>query len=406
MPGVVPRGDGEHEQSARRTRRPAGPAQGAPVDQQVAVEVLGVDVGDDERRPHGAAVGEHDAGHRSRRSLRCARPRTRCGPRTPSAARGPLQRGPHGVEPAHRVPAAEALLDVGDACERRRGTVRRRARVRRVAARPLHEPRVVERATPPGRAACAGRRSRSGRAASASAAAAARGPSIGPARNVRSLTSQMRRPRASKRRHADAGAGPERLERRRRGVGPVGDDERRAVGPAVVELRVEADERRPRRRATSRRAPARRRQVGQRQRATGRRRTWPRRGGAVASFPPSTGVALEDLDVVAGRGEADGDGETADAGADDHDVGRVSHGHRHDRPRRQRQHRRAADGGDQRGRRRRRRSRPSPSRPSRRTRRRATGSGAAAGSTSLEQRPSRPRPVTNQPAKLTSGMPR
>ena len=58
--------------------------------------------------------------------------------------RDTLERGPQRIETAHRIPAAEARLDVGNAGKRRRGSVRRRPRVRGVSAGPLHETRVVE----------------------------------------------------------------------------------------------------------------------------------------------------------------------------------------------------------------------------------------------------------------------
>ena len=53
----------------------------------------------------------------------------------------------------------------------------------------------------PSGAACGTDRSRSGRTAIATACASDTGPVIAPARNVRSATSQIRRPRASKERH-------------------------------------------------------------------------------------------------------------------------------------------------------------------------------------------------------------
>ena len=101
--------------------------------------------------------------------------------------------------------------------------------VGRVAPGPLHEPRVGERAGAPGRCS-----DRSGSMAARSRGDAhpaqqLTGPSIGPARNVRSLTSQIRRPRATNRRHCRAGAGRELVEAQpSRRV--VGHDERAPSG--------------------------------------------------------------------------------------------------------------------------------------------------------------------------------
>ncbi len=134
---------GDDDEPAHRPTGPPHTAQGTVVRQQRSVDVLGVGVGDDDRRAESGPVDQLDAGHlaRRRRDAGDVRPEADLGPH-----RGghPEQRGAEGVETTAGVPAAEARLDVRDARQRRWRVVGRRPRVRRVPAGPLHEPGIGE----------------------------------------------------------------------------------------------------------------------------------------------------------------------------------------------------------------------------------------------------------------------
>ena len=192
----------QHDEPAHRARRPPDPAQGPLVG--AAGRRRRARRRRWRRRPAPStrppsATTPVDRRRRRRRSARRRRP---CARRRRARLGHPLEREPQLVEPARRVPAAEAGLDVRDARQRRRRPVRRRPGVRGVATGPLHEARIVERRRRQAGAASATGRSPAGRGATACGAAAPIGPVIGPARNVRSLTSQIRRPWSSKRRQA------------------------------------------------------------------------------------------------------------------------------------------------------------------------------------------------------------
>ena len=140
--GPAPRSDAEGE-ATRGGGRALDAVEGVVVGEEVAVEVPGVGVADDDggvevrsvvQAHSGDAIGgggdrpDVDPGHQ--------------GDADPAgdADEGVAQR----AEPSHHVPAAVAGLDVGDARQCRRGAARERSRVGRVAGHPLSEVVVVE----------------------------------------------------------------------------------------------------------------------------------------------------------------------------------------------------------------------------------------------------------------------
>ena len=153
------------------------------------------------------------------------------------------ERRPQRVEPAARVPAAEARLEVRDAGQRGRRPERRRPGVRGVAPGPLHEPRIGEVRPRPQRCSV-----RSGSMPARSAG-----------ERIRRSSCQRPAHRAGEERpRADVPDPPAVLVEappRRAGAGREAPRTRRpsssassgttsdgTVGPVVAELRVEADE--------------------------------------------------------------------------------------------------------------------------------------------------------------------
>ena len=203
-----------------------------------------------------------------------------------------------------------------------------------------------------------------------------------------------------------AGTGAERLERGGRGIGSVGHRERRAVGPVVAELRVEAHAARPRRRATSRPAPAPRRTRWGRVSSDGPTSNVAPAWRTDASFPPVTALRSRTSTrwPAAARRMATASPPTP---APTTTTSRSATGH----PRRRRA---AAIGSiaapaDERrpAGRRRRRAKPTVSiTPMTAYSATSAASGSVARQRPARARPSRASPVTNQPAKLMSGMPR
>ena len=198
------------------------------------------------------------------------------------------------------------------------------------------------------------------------------GPDIGPARNVRSLTSQIRRPCSSNRRHAAPAPGANPSNAATRASASSGTTSSLPSGQRYVNC----GSRRCISSSSASEVPAARKRSSRTLGSVtsdGPTSNVAPSWRTAASLPPDDLVALEDHHAPASRGEADGDGEAAHPRPDDHDVGALTHGPPGPRPGppaaaspRRRRRRRG-------GRRRTRRTRAPPSPPCRRRRRRAPG---------------------------------